>query len=81
MGARPIKRLRVNKEQAALCADEGGLHQKSPVERYITTLLDKAPETPKSSCHVLAEHPEREGNLADECATFRKTSVAKELAS
>lgn len=48
MGARPIKRLRVNKEQAALSADEGGLYQKIPVERYITTLHDKAPETPKS---------------------------------
>lgn len=48
MGARPIKRLRVNKEQAALCADEGGLHQKSPAERYITTLHEKAPGTPKS---------------------------------
>lgn len=80
MGARPIKRLRVNKEQAALCADKGGPHQKSPVKRYITTLHDKAPETPKSSCHALAENPERR-NLADECATFRKTSVAKELAS
>lgn len=48
MGARPIKRLRVNKEQAALCTDEGGLHQNSPVKLYITTLHDKAPGTPKS---------------------------------
>lgn len=49
MSARPIKRLRINKKQAAVSADEGGLlHQKNPVERYITTLQDKAPETPKS---------------------------------
>lgn len=49
MSARPIKRLRVNKKQAAHSTNEGGLlHQKNPVERYITTLHDKAPETPKS---------------------------------
>lgn len=48
IGARPIKRLRINKKQAALSANDGGLHQKSPIERYITTLHDKAPETPKS---------------------------------
>lgn len=48
MDARPIKRLRVNKEQVVLSAAEGGLYQKSPVERYITTLHDKAPESPKS---------------------------------
>lgn len=47
-GARPIKRLRVSKEQAALCADEGCLHQNSSFELYITTLHDKAPGTPKS---------------------------------
>lgn len=49
MSARPIKRLRINKKPTALSADEDGLlHQKNPVERYITTLQDKAPETPKS---------------------------------
>lgn len=49
MGTRPIKRLRVSTKQATSPADEDGLlHQKDAFERYITTLHDEAPETPKS---------------------------------
>lgn len=43
--ARPVKRLRV---RVQIQLPKGSLPDPNPTDRYITTLQDKAPGTPKS---------------------------------